>query len=100
MEKEKNTRKFVFEGNYLNGERNGKGREYEDGELIFKGFYLNGKRNGKGKEYKNSSLIYEGNYSNGHKNGKFKHYDFYNDKFQDEEYTLDIKNEELDINIT
>ena len=31
----------------------GKGKEYDeyDGELIFEGEYLNGKRNGKGKEY-------------------------------------------------
>ena len=37
---------------YLNGERNGKGKEYfYNGELIFEGEYLNGRRNGKGKEY-------------------------------------------------
>ena len=36
-----------FEGEYLNGERNGKGKEYNyKGELIFEGKYLNGKRNG------------------------------------------------------
>ena len=40
-----------FEGEYLNGERKGKGKEYYyDGELRFEGEYLNGKRNGKGKE--------------------------------------------------
>ena len=39
-----------FEGEYLNGKRNGKGKEYyENGKLKFKGEYLNGKRwNGKG----------------------------------------------------
>ena len=30
-----------------NGERNGKGKEYYNGKLIFEGEYLNGKRNGK-----------------------------------------------------
>ena len=42
-----------FEGEYINGERNGKGKEYyyDFGNLEFKGEYLNGKRNGKGKEY-------------------------------------------------
>ena len=44
--------KLEFEGEYLNGERNGKGKEYyKNGELIFEGEYLNGKKwNGKGKE--------------------------------------------------
>jgi len=41
--------KLIFEGKYLNGERNGKGREYyNDGKLKFDGEYLDGKRwNGK-----------------------------------------------------
>ena len=32
-----------FKGEYINGERNGKGKEYWDGNLIFEGEYLNGK---------------------------------------------------------
>ena len=41
-----------FIGEYLNGERNGKGNEYYyNGKLKFEGEYLNGKKNGKGKEY-------------------------------------------------
>ena len=40
--------KLEFEGEYLNGERNGKGKEYYNGKLEFEGKYLNGKRNGKG----------------------------------------------------
>ena len=36
---------LIFEGEYLNGERNGKGKEYDnDGKLIFEGEYLNGER--------------------------------------------------------
>ena len=43
MEKEKNI--LIFEGEYLNGKRNGKGKEYGyDGSLKFEGEYLNGKR--------------------------------------------------------
>ena len=39
-------------GIYREGERNGKGKEYNyDGKLIFEGEYLNGKRNERGKEY-------------------------------------------------
>ena len=40
-----------FEGEYLNGKKNGKAKEYnKDGKLEFDGEYLNGKRNGKGTE--------------------------------------------------
>ena len=42
-----------FEGEYLNGEKNGKGKKYDkyNAGLTFEGGYLNGKRNWKGKEY-------------------------------------------------
>ena len=36
--------KYIFIGVYLNGERNGKGSEYDKHYLIFKGEYLNGKK--------------------------------------------------------
>ena len=65
--------KLLFEGDFLNGEKNGKGKEYwDDGKLLFEGEYLNGKRNGKGKEYDyDGELIFEGEYLNGKKwNGK------------------------------
>ena len=40
----------VYKGEYLYGEKNGKGKEYNIyGHLIFEGEYLNGKRSGKGK---------------------------------------------------
>ena len=59
----------------MNGERNGKGKEYnENGKIIFEGEYLNGRRNGKGKEYFNCKLKYEEEYSNGLRNGKGKEY--------------------------
>ena len=59
-----------FEGEYLNGEKNGKGKEYENNELVFEGEYLNGKRNGKGKEYNiTNGKKFEGEYLNGERNG-------------------------------
>ena len=79
-------------GEFLNGERSGKGKEYRNiyyrffisnnekqdikYELLFEGEYLNGKRNGKGKKYyKDNSelgeLKFEGEYLNGK---KFKGY--------------------------
>ena len=69
-----------FKGEYINGEKNGKGKEYSEyGRLIFEGEYLNGKRNGKGKEYSEYDyLIFEGEYLNGKRNGKGKEYkEFY-----------------------
>ena len=62
---------------YKIGGRNGKGQEYdyENDDLLFEGEYLNGKRNGKVKEYyDNGELKFEGEYLNGAKNGKVKEY--------------------------
>ena len=59
---------MTFEGEYLNGEKNGKGKEYDEyGNIIFDGEYLNGKRwNGKAKEYyKNKKLKFEYDIVNG-----------------------------------
>ena len=45
--------------------------EYNDeGEIIFEGEYLHGKRNGKGKEYLNGKIIFEGEYLNGERKNK------------------------------
>ena len=60
-----------FIGEYLNGEKNGKGKEYYKYYLIYEGEYLNGKRHGKGREYAKNYLIFEGEYYNGKRwNGK------------------------------
>ena len=89
--------KLEFEGEYLNGKRNGKGKEYSIGYLIFEGEYSNGQRNGKGRKYSfgaikleeensnqqrkekdynsNDKIIFEGEYLNGKRwNGKGKEY--------------------------
>ena len=56
-----------FKGEYLNGQRNRKGKEYkENGELIFEGEYLYNYRI-RGKEYNNGKLEYEGEYLYGKK---------------------------------
>ena len=67
------TNDIIFEREYLNGEKNGKGDEYDDyGNLSFEGEYLNGHRIGKGKEYGyESRLKFEGEFFNGYRlNGK------------------------------
>ena len=89
---------MIFEGEYLNGDRNGNSKEYYDnGKLEFEGEYLNGKiwngkgynikgilefeiKDGKGyiEEYNdNDKLIFEGEYLNGERNGKGKYYSNY-----------------------
>ena len=52
--------RLIFEGEYLDGKRNGKGKEYDFyGRLTFEGVYLKGKKwNGKGYEH-NTNTIYE-----------------------------------------
>ena len=68
---------MIYDGEYLNGERNGKGKEYDnDGNLIFEGEFIKGKRfNGKEKEYDyRCKLIFEGEYLTGKRNGIGKKY--------------------------
>ena len=69
-----------YEGEFINGEKNGKGEEYYFWKnKLFEGEYSNGKRNGKGKEYyKNGNLKFEGEYKYGLK-AKGKEY-YINDK--------------------
>ena len=76
--------KLSFEGEYLNGERNGEGKLYNQGILIFEGEYLNGKMwNGKihsleldlenGNGYiKKYSDFYKSELEFTYKNGLFK----------------------------
>ena len=92
---------IIFDGNYLNGFKEGQGKEFFVDKditlLIFEGIYNNGKKwNGKGYDinnkliyelkngkgfvevydYKINHLIYQGEYLNGKKNGKGKIYSF------------------------
>jgi len=58
---------IIYEGEFLKGERKGKGKEYHEFcgtlTLMFEGEYCNGLRNGKGKEYNyDGKLIFEGEY--------------------------------------
>ena len=63
------TNKLSYEGEFLNGKRNGTGKEYYyNGQLKYIGEYLNGERNGKGEEFDiKGQLIYIGEYLEGDK---------------------------------
>ena len=101
------TDKLLYEGEYLNGKRDGKGKEYgQEGTLQFEDEYLNGKRwNGKGYDYnsslsnelkngkgyvvdfnQNENLIFEGELVNGEKNGKSIEYSSISDFLFEGEY--------------
>ena len=56
--------KLQFEGEYLNGKKHEKIKEYfNNGDILFEGEYLNGKKHGKGKEYHlGGKLRFEGEY--------------------------------------
>ena len=111
--------KLKFEGEYFNGEKNGKGKEYnlsvisyvyfnknkdskytnkkyeilQEHYLMFEGEYKYGKRNGNGKEYDNKGILkFEGEYINGKRNGNGKEYYNKNKLFYEGEYLNDKKN--------
>ena len=69
--------KIVFEGEYLNGKKHGKGKEYTiDGKIKYDGEYYDGER-WKGMAwnyYSNGELEYEGEYIYGKLNGKYKYF--------------------------
>ena len=80
--------RLIFEGEYLHGERSGKGKEVDI--LEYEGEYLHGKRNGKGKVYYRDELRFEGEYLNNKRHGKGKEY--YRGKIMfDGEYFNDLE---------
>ena len=68
MEKKWNGNGYNMKGNLEFELKDGKGiiKEYNyNGQLKFEGEYINGERNGKGKEYNyDGKLIFEGEYKN------------------------------------
>ena len=74
-QKEKNS-KIKYEGEYVNGIKEGKGKEYLGDKLLFEGEFSQGKRwNGKIKEYdSNGVLLFDGEYKEGEKSGVAKEY--------------------------
>ena len=89
---------FKYIGQYLNGEKNGKGKEY-DGDKIFEGEYINGIKNGKGKENNyNGYLIFEREYLNdkrwngkGYNTNRIIEFEIKNGKGKGKEYNDDGK---------
>ena len=73
---------IIFKGEFKEGEKNGKGIEYFQGEIIYRGSYSNGKKVGKGegKEFnEGGKLLYEGEFFDGLRHGKGKEYNIRGD---------------------
>ena len=53
---------IFFSKRYIIYESKGKGKEYksDNDKLLYEGEFLNGERNGKGKEYLKGELVFEG----------------------------------------
>ena len=57
-----------FDGEFINGIINGKGKKYSNGKLIFDGEFLDGKKNGQGAKYNiYGYTIFKGEYLNNKK---------------------------------
>ena len=65
-------KRLIFDGEYINGEKNGKAIEYRTYDGYCECEYVNGEKTGKAKDYdKNGNVIFEGEYYKGKKwNGK------------------------------
>ena len=63
---------LLYDGEWLNGQRSGKGVEYVNGKKVYDGWWLNGMRNGEGTEYAGDTA-WTGMWKNGKKDGKFRH---------------------------
>ena len=70
------SKKFKFDGFYLNGKRHGYGKLFNgfSNILSYEGDFSFGMKNGFGREYINGALYYEGEFMNDEKNGKGKIY--------------------------
>ena len=59
---------LIYEGKYVEGLRNGLGKEFKRGKKIYEGEYAYGEREGKGRKYNEfGKLVFEGEF----KDGKF-----------------------------
>jgi hypothetical protein len=63
-----------YDGGFKNGEFNGQGKYFQDGELMYDGIWLNGKMDGKGKYFQDGELMYDGYRKDDRRDGKGKYF--------------------------
>ena len=54
----------IYDGHWKNDLRHGQGKSYVDGKLDYDGLWKNDLRHGKGKDYLNGNVIYDGLWKN------------------------------------
>ena len=77
-----NNGNILYEGDFINGKREGFGKYIDKNGDVYEGQWLNGKKHGEGKIfYKNGDLLYEGDFVKGKKEGKgkyiYKNFNYY-----------------------
>ena len=61
---------LIYEGEWKDGKKHGKGKKFYDGDLIYEGEWNEGCYHGKGKEFSDGDLIYEGEWKYSEEHGK------------------------------
>ena len=79
---------LLYDGEWLNGKRIGKGVEYANGKKVYDGEWKNGVRNGEGTEYTDDAA-WSGVWKNGKKDGKFSA--LFNDGMAEEIWSNGVK---------
>lgn len=80
----------VYEGEFKDGLRHGKGKAYENNYLAYEGEFRNNVREGTGKWYFYNK-VYEGEFKGGVRHGKGKLYNEYRTLIYDGEYVNDMR---------
>lgn len=82
---------LIYEGNFTDGQRTGKGQYFEEGVLVYEGYFSDGAYEGAGALYEDGVLIYEGEFSDSLYNGKGTEYSdsgkLYTGSFQEGVYS-------------
>lgn len=60
---------LTYDGEFIDGKRNGFGEEYENGELVYRGEFAYNAYEGKGEQYSEGRLMCSGTYVNGKLDG-------------------------------
>ena len=66
---------LIYEGQIVDGERTGSGKEYENGVLVYEGQFSTGLYDGYGIRYKDGKISYSGQYEKGKRSGNGKEYE-------------------------
>jgi hypothetical protein len=61
---------LFYDGQYVNSQREGQGKEYFQGEVVYEGDFKNGLRDGYGTESSKRSIVFKGDFKLGKRHGQ------------------------------